>query len=281
MTSSDCSGGVLAALDFDADRLARYSRNVLLDAVGGVGQKKLWNARVLVVGAGGLGSPAALYLAAAGIGTLGIADADVVDLSNLQRQVLHFTPDVGRPKVDSAREKITALNPDVKVQPHREFVNAENARSIIADYDFVIDGTDSFAAKFLINDACVLAGKPFSHGGVTGFRGQTMTVNPGRSACYRCVFGAPPPPAAVPTCREAGVLGAVAGLLGTIQATEALKWVLGAGTPLTDAVLTLDALEMAFRRVVVRRNPHCPVCGRHPTILDLADSGQPSCPTWS
>jgi len=253
-------------IEFTEERLERYSRHVLLDGVGIAGQEKLWNARVLIIGAGGLGAPVALYLAAAGVGTLGLADADAVDLSNLQRQVIHFTPDIGKPKVISAMEKIARLNPDVEVRLHHEFVSADNITPIIADYDFIVDGTDSFASKFLINDACVIAGKPFSHGGVLRYRGQTMTVLPGKSACCRCVFHAPPPPGAAPTCRQAGVLGAVAGMLGTIQATEVLKHIVGIGTPLTDTLLTFEALEMDFHRVKVRRSERCPVCGAHPTI---------------
>jgi len=258
-------------IDLTDERLERYSRNILLDDVGIAGQEKLWNARVLIIGVGGLGAPVALYLAAAGVGTLGLADADAVDLSNLQRQVIHFTPDIGRPKVVSAREKIVALNPDVDVRVHQTFVDADNISPIIADYDFIVDGTDGFAAKFLINDACVMAGKPFSHGGISRFRGQTMTVLPGESACFRCVFRAPPSPDTVSTCRQAGVLGSVAGMLGTIQATEVLKHVVGAGKPLTDTLLTFEALEMDFRRVKVRRDARCPVCGAHPTITAPAD----------
>jgi len=258
-------------VDFTDERLKRYSRHILLDDVGIAGQEKLWKARVLIIGAGGLGAPVALYLAAAGVGTLGLADADTVDISNLQRQVIHFTPDIGKPKVISAREKIAALNSDVDVRVHQEFVDAGNILSILSDYDFIVDGTDSFAAKFLINDACVIAGKPFSHGGISRFRGQTITVLPGKSACYRCVFRAPPPAGTAPTCRQAGVLGSVAGMLGTIQATEALKYVLDVGKPLTDTLLTFEALEMDFRRVKVRRDARCPVCGARPTITAPID----------
>ncbi len=264
-------------IDFTDERLERYSRHILLRDVGIAGQQRLWNGRVLVVGAGGLGAPVALYLAAAGVGTLGIADADAVDLSNLQRQVIHFTPDVGKPKVRSAAEKIALLNPDVTVRQHHEFLTADNILDTIADYDFVIDGTDSFGAKFLINDACVIAGKPFSHGGILRFRGQTMTVLPGKSACYRCVFGAPPPPGTAPTCSQAGVLGAIAGMLGTIQAAEALKFFTGAGTPLADALLTFDALDMNFRKVPLKRNAACPVCGARPTILTPEDAAPEVC----
>jgi molybdopterin/thiamine biosynthesis adenylyltransferase len=261
---------------FTEERLERYSRHIILKEVGVKGQEQLHNARVLIIGAGGLGAPAALYLAAAGVGTLGIADADRVDLSNLQRQVIHHTADVGKAKVESAADKIRAINPDVTVRPHHGFVSAENIGTLIADYDFVLDGTDNFAAKFLINDACVLAGIPFSHGGILRFQGQTMTVLPHKSACYRCIFEAPPPVDAVPTCSQAGVLGAIAGMLGTIQAAEALKFIVGAGKLLTDALLTFDALEMNFRKVPLRRNPKCAICGDHPTITELFDEAQPA-----
>jgi molybdopterin-synthase adenylyltransferase len=264
-------------MDFTEERMERYSRHILLKEVGVEGQRRLWNARVLIIGAGGLGAPAALYLAAAGVGTLGIADGDIVELSNLQRQVIHFSEDVGKAKALSAEDKVRRINPDVKVHVHSEFVRAENILPLITQYDFVIDGTDNFAAKFLINDACVLAGRPYSHGGILMFSGQTMTVLPGKSACYRCVFPAPPPPGLVPTCAQAGVLGAVAGMLGTIQAAEALKFITGAGTPLTNALLTFEALEMAFRKVPLQRNPECPVCGVNPIIRELKDEEPAAC----
>ena len=194
-----------------------------------------------------------------------------MDLSNLQRQVIHHTPDLGKAKVESAAEKMRAINPDVTVHTYREFVAAANIGSLVAGYDFVIDGTDNFAAKFLINDACVLAGIPFSHGGILRFQGQTMTVLPHKSACYRCIFERPPPKDAVPTCSQAGVLGAIAGMLGTIQAAEALKYIVGAGHVLADSLLTFDALEMNFRKVPLRRQPACALCGDHPTITKLFD----------
>jgi molybdopterin-synthase adenylyltransferase len=215
---------------------------------------------VLIVGVGGLGSPASLYLAAAGVGTLGLIDGDVVELSNLQRQIVHETCGIGRPKVESAAEKIRRLNPDVAVRPYPERLTAANAADIVADYDFVVDATDGFESKFLVNDVCVAENKPFSHGGVQRFEGQTMTVLPGRSACYRCVFEAPPPEGSVFVCAQVGVLGAVAGMLGTIQAVEAIKCIAGAGALLTDAMLTFDALTMTFRKVPLRRNPACPTC---------------------
>lgn len=256
---------------FTEEQINRYSRHILLKEVGGKGQQKLLDGKVLVIGTGGLGSPIALYLTAAGVGTIGLADADEVDLSNLQRQVIHFTPDVGKPKVLSAKEKMEAMNPDVTVRTHQTWVTAENIAGIIREYDFVIDATDNFAAKFLINDACVLAGKPFSHGGILQFDGQTMTAVPGESACYRCIFPEPPPKEVIPTCSQAGVIGVLPGVMGTLQATEAIKFLLGAGELLTDRLLTYDALRMRFREVPLRRNPKCPLCGENPTITELHD----------
>jgi molybdopterin/thiamine biosynthesis adenylyltransferase len=264
-------------IDLSEEQLQRYSRHILLKDIGIVGQSRILESKVIIIGAGGLGSPAALYLAAAGVGTIGIADADTVDLTNLQRQIIHFTKDVGNPKVLSAKEKMNALNPGVTVQTFHTFVSADNIIEIIKDFDFVIDGTDNFAAKFLINDACVLAKKPYSHGGILRFTGQTMTVVPGASACYRCVFPKPPPKNAVPTCSQAGVLGGIAGMLGTIQAVEALKFVTGSGTLLTNAMLTFDAMEMDFRKIKFSRNPACPLCGNAPSITDVLDEEQPAC----
>ncbi|CAH2031996.1 HesA/MoeB/ThiF family protein [Trichlorobacter ammonificans] len=253
------------------EQIERYSRHIILKEVGGTGQRKLLDGRVLIIGAGGLGAPIALYLAAAGVGTIGIADADDVDLSNLQRQVIHFTPDIGTPKVESARRKMQAINPDVTVVTYKEWISAANIAAIIAEYDFVIDGTDNFAAKFLINDACVLAGKPYSHGGILQFDGQTITVQPGESACYRCIFPEPPPKDAIPTCSRAGVIGVLPGVVGTIQATEAIKFLLGTGELLTNRLLTYSALRMKFREVPLKRSPTCPVCGDHPVITELRD----------
>jgi len=258
------------------DQILRYSRQILLKDVGGAGQEKILSSKVLVIGTGGLGAPAALYLAAAGVGTIGIVDGDNVDISNLQRQVIHFTKDIDRPKVVSAREKMEAINPDVKVVTYEERVFASNISGIIEGYDFIIDGTDNFPAKFLINDACVMGKKPFSHGGILRFDGQTMTHVPG-SACYRCVFKNPPPKGAVPTCSEAGILGPVAGMLGTIQAAEALKYVLGKGKLLTDRLLIFNAFNMEFREVKFSRNPTCPICGDKPVITELIDQEQPAC----
>ncbi|TBV80694.1 MAG: molybdopterin-synthase adenylyltransferase MoeB [Desulfobulbaceae bacterium] len=264
-------------MEYSAAQLERYSRHIILAEVGVEGQDKIAAAKVLIIGAGGLGSPAALYLAAAGIGTIGIVDGDVVDLSNLQRQIAHHTRDVGRDKVLSAAEKMTAINPDIRVRPHQMLLDAANIREVIRDYDFVIDGTDNFPTKFLVNDACVLEDIPFSHGGILRFDGQTMTVVPGKSSCYRCTFRQPPPPDAVPTCSQAGVLGAIAGMLGTIQATEALKYVTEIGQLLTDTLLSFDALSMRFRRVPLRRQSSCPLCGTNPTITELVDYQQNAC----
>lgn len=252
-------------------QVERYSRHILLKDVGGVGQQKLLDGRVLIIGAGGLGSPAALYLVAAGVGTIGITDADAVDVTNLQRQVIHFTPDVGKPKTQSAAEKMRAINPDVTVIPIQEWIGAANIARLVAGYDFVIDATDNFASKFLINDACVLGGKPYSHGGVLRFDGQTLTVKPRESACYRCLFPKPPPRDAIPTCAQAGVLGVLPGVLGLIQATEAIKFLLGLGDLLTGRLLTYNALAMRFREVPVKRNPRCPVCGDASTITEVRD----------
>ena len=260
---------------FSDKQLRRYQRHLSLREVGFKGQQKLLASKVLCVGAGGLGSPALYCLAAAGVGTIGIAEGDVVDDSNLQRQILHFTEDVGRPKLASAREKLEKINPDVKVVEHPGWLTAENALEIISQYDFVLDGTDNFPAKFLINDACVIAGKPFSHAGILRFEGQAMTVVPGKSRCYRCLFREPPPAEAVPSCAEAGVLGAIAGVMGTLQATEALKCLLGKGDLLTDRLLIFDALAMRFREIKGARDPGCAVCGDHPTITAPIDYGRP------
>ncbi|MDR0613088.1 MAG: molybdopterin-synthase adenylyltransferase MoeB [Dysgonamonadaceae bacterium] len=263
-------------MNFTEEQIVRYSRHILLQDVGVEGQEKINAGKVLIVGAGGLGAPIAFYLAAAGVGTVGIIDGDVVDLSNLQRQIIHFTADVNKPKVISAKEKINQLNPDVNVITYRELFTSENAFDIIKDYGFIVDGTDNFPVKFLINDACVMAGKPFSHGGILRFEGQTLTYVPG-SACYRCLFNSPPPPNAVPTCSQAGVLGAIAGMLGTIQAAEALKYFTGVGELLTNRLLTFNAKSMDFRKITARRASSCPVCGEHPSITRLIDYEQAAC----
>jgi molybdopterin-synthase adenylyltransferase len=264
-------------MQFTDDQITRYSRHILLPEVGGKGQKKLSQSKILIVGAGGLGSPAALYLAAAGVGTLGLIDSDVVDLSNLQRQVIHHTPDLGRPKVESAKEKILAINPDTNVVLYYDRLVAKNALEVIRGYDVVIDGVDNFPAKFLINDACYLADKPLVHGGILRFDGRVTTIIPRQSACYRCVFKNPPPPGLVASCQEAGVIGVLAGIIGTLQATEALKLVLKIGQPLTDRLLDFDARRTAFREIKTRRNPNCPLCGEQPTITELFDHEPESC----
>jgi len=263
-------------MDFTDIQIERYSRHIILKEVGVEGQIKLLEGKVLIVGAGGLGAPAALYLAAAGVGTIGIIDSDVVDITNLQRQIIHTTPDIDRPKVISAKEKIEKINPDVKVITYQELLTADNIKEIISEYDFILDGTDNFPTKFLINDACVLLGKPFSHGGILKFDGQTMTYTPG-NACYRCVFNSPPPKGLVPTCSQAGVLGSVAGMLGTIQATEVLKYLTGIGELLTNRFLIFNALSMSFRSIQFKRNENCPVCGTNPTITELIQEEMPVC----
>jgi len=259
------------------EQIERYSRHIILPEVGGAGQEKLLSGRVLLIGAGGLGSPAGLYLAAAGVGTIGVMDADEVDLTNLQRQVFHHTADLGRPKVESAAEEMTAINPDVAVNTYRERFTAANALDILPDYDFVIDGTDNFPSKFLVADACHFAGKPYSHAGILRFDGQTMTVKPGETACYRCVFNSPPPAGVVPSCSQAGVLGVLAGVVGSLQATEAIKYILEKGDLLTDTLLVYNALKASFRKVPLKRNPACPLCGENPTITELKEVEQPAC----
>ncbi len=258
-------------------QIERYSRHIILEQVGGVGQEKLLSSKVLIIGAGGLGAPAGLYLAAAGIGTIGIVDGDNVDLSNLQRQIIHHTADVGTEKIKSAESKMLAINPDVKVRTYHQWARAENIREIIRDYDFVIDGTDNFGAKFLVNDACYFEKVPFSHAGILRFDGQLLTVLPGETTCYRCIFDAPPPADAVPSCSQAGVLGVLAGVIGSLQATEAIKYVLGIGDLLSDTLLTYNALTMDFRRVQLNRNPDCRLCGENPEITELKDEEQVAC----
>ena len=260
------------------EQIERYSRHIILKEVGVKGQKKLLNAKVLIIGAGGLGAPAAMYLAAAGVGTIGIVDADEVDLSNLQRQIIHATADIGKPKVKSAKETMNAMNPDVEVKTYHKFVDSTNIRELIREYDFVIDGTDNFPAKFLINDACVMEKKPFSHAGIIRFKGQLMTYVPGEGPCYRCVFKNPPPKDAVPTCKQAGVIGAMGGVIGSLQAMEAIKYIVGVGELLTGKLLTYDAINQEFRKIKLPSDTHkCPVCGDHPTITELIDYEQEVC----
>jgi molybdopterin/thiamine biosynthesis adenylyltransferase len=266
-------------MELTEEQIHRYSRHILLPEVGGTGQKTLLESSVLVIGAGGLGSPVALYLAAAGVGHIGLVDMDHVDLSNLQRQIIHRTADVGRLKTESAREKVLQLNPDVRVTTYPFPLMAENATGVVQGYDVIVDGTDNFAAKFLINDLAILTDTPLVHAGILRFVGQVLTVIPKKSACYRCLFREPPPAGAVPTCSEAGVLGVIAGVIGTIQGTEVLKILLNRGDLLADRLLTYDALPAAFRNVKVRRNPKCAVCGENPTITELQDYEQPVCTT--
>lgn len=258
-------------IPFTEEQIRRYSRHVILGEVGGKGQQKLLASRVLIVGAGGLGSPAALYLAAAGVGTIGIIDADAVDLSNLQRQVLHSTKDLDRPKVFSAQDRMQELNPDVQVVPYPIRLGAHNAREIIDRYDLVVEGSDNFPTKFLTNDACVMLDKPLVMAGLLRFEGQLFVILPKRGPCYRCIFRHPPPPGLIPSCQEAGVLGAVAGVLGTLQAVEAVKILLGVGEPLSGKILLFDALDGQFRAVSARRDPDCPICSDHPAITELAE----------
>jgi adenylyltransferase/sulfurtransferase len=256
------------------DELARYARHLILPEVGVEGQQKLKAARVLCVGAGGLGSPLALYLAAAGVGTLGLVDFDVVDASNLQRQILHTTTDVGRKKLDSAEEKLAALNPAVHVVKHDVMLSSANALEILKDYDIVADGTDNFPTRYLVNDACVLLGKPNVYGSVFRFEGQASVFATREGPCYRCLYPEPPPPGMVPSCAEGGVLGILPGLIGIIQATEAIKLILGNGEPLIGRLLLVDALAMRFRELKLKKNPECPVCGAHPTVTVLIDYQQ-------
>lgn len=256
------------------DQISRYSRHILLPEVGGAGQKKLLNAKVLIIGAGGLGAPVAYYLAAAGIGKIGIVDGDVVEISNLQRQIIHSTKDIGKSKAQSAREKMTALNPDIEVVTYETRVNSENILDIIKDYDAVVDGTDNFPTRYLVNDACVMAGKPLFHGGVFRFDGQAITIIPGQSACYRCLFPEPPPQGLVPSCQEAGILGVVVGTIGLIQATEVVKYFLGKGDLLTNRLIVYNALKMNFRTVKVPKDDHCAVCSENRTITELIDYQQ-------
>ncbi len=266
-------------MNLSDDQMERYSRHIILREVGPEGQEKIAGARVLIVGAGGLGSAAALYLAAAGTGNIGLIDGDAVEMTNLQRQVIHFTADIGKPKVESAAEKIRALNPHVKIDIYNELLDAGNISGITGKYDFIIDGTDNFPAKFLINDACCFARKPFSHAGILRFEGQTITVLPGQSTCYRCIFREAPPAGAVPSCSQAGVLGVLGGTLGVIQATEALKYLLGCGELLIDNLLFYSSKEMSFHKIKANRDPNCPICGDNPTITELRDEAQIECPS--
>jgi molybdopterin/thiamine biosynthesis adenylyltransferase len=257
--------------ELSREEIRRYSRHLVMPEVGLDGQRRLKAARVLVVGVGGLGSPAAMYLAAAGVGTLGLVDFDAVELSNLHRQILHGTPDVGRPKLHSAVDRLSALNPEVVLEPHETVLTAENALDLVRAYDVVVDGTDNFATRYLVNDACVLARRPNVYGSIFRFEGQAAVFAAPGGPCYRCLHPQPPPPGLVPTCEEGGVLGVLPGVIGAIQATEAIKLVLGIGEPLVGRLLVYDALRMRVRDIRLPRDPDCPVCGEHPTIRELGD----------
>ncbi len=265
-------------MSFSEEQINRYARHILLDGVGGVGQEKLLQSRVLVIGAGGLGSPVLLYLAAAGVGTLGVVDDDVVDLSNLQRQIVHSTGSIGAPKVESAKQTLAAINPDVTVITHRERINPDNALDLISDYDIVADGCDNFATRFLVNDACYLAKKTLVSAAILRFDAQLYTFKAfedgekgeGHGPCYRCIFPEPPPEGQIPTCAEAGVLGALCGMAGSLQATEVLKELLRLGESLSGSLIVYDGLGTTFRKISVKPDPGCPLCGDAPTITDLS-----------
>ena len=267
------NGGFKWVQDFQytPEQLIRYSRHFLLTEVGEDGQAKLLQARVLMVGAGGLGSPSAYYLAAAGVGTIGIIDNDVVDISNLQRQILHANDRVGMPKVESAKKTLEGLNPDVKVIPYQAKLTSENIMEILKEYDLVVDGCDNFPTRYLVNDACVLAGKPNVHGSIFQFEGQATVFYPGKGPCYRCLYPEPPPAEMAPSCAEAGVLGVLPGLIGTIEALEAIKIILGKGDSLIGRLLCFNTLTMEINDLKLRRDPNCPLCGDHPTIHELID----------
>jgi len=256
------------------DEVKRYSRHLIMPEVGVEGQRKLKAAKVLCIGAGGLGSPVAMYLAAAGVGTIGIVDFDVVDFSNLQRQILHSTPDVGKPKLQSAKEKLNALNPEIEIRTHEVALSSQNAMELFAPYDIIVDGTDNFPTRYLVNDACVLLGKPNAYGSIFRFEGQASVFATKEGPCYRCLYPEPPPPGLVPSCAEGGVLGVLPGMIGMIQATETVKLIMGIGEPLIGRFLLYDALRMRFRELKLRKDPDCPVCGTHPTVTKLIDYEQ-------
>ncbi|NUM55842.1 MAG: molybdopterin-synthase adenylyltransferase MoeB [Candidatus Hydrogenedentes bacterium] len=261
-------------VELSPQEIARYSRHLIMPEVAMEGQKRLKAAKVLLIGAGGLGSPLGLYLAAAGVGRIGIVDFDVVDYSNLQRQVMHTTNDVGRRKIESAADHLRAINPEIEIETHETRITSANALGLIEPYDIVIDGTDNFPTRYLTNDACVLLGKPNIYGSIYRFEGQASVFATKGGPCYRCLFSEPPPPGAVPSCAEGGVLGILPGVIGCIQATEAIKLILGKGRPLIGRLLLYDALEMKFREVKIKRNPECPICGDNPSIRELIDYEQ-------
>jgi sulfur-carrier protein adenylyltransferase/sulfurtransferase len=258
-------------IDFTDEQIERYSRHIILPEVGGEGQSRLLESKVLLVGAGGLGSPAAFYLAAAGVGNMGIIDFDTVDLSNLQRQIIHNTERIGMLKTESAKKTIAALNPDVKVTVFNERLSSENIMRLFDGYDYILDGTDNFATRYLINDACVMTGKTNIHGSIFRFEGQVTVFKPGDGPCYRCLYPEPPPPGLVPNCQEGGVLGVLAGVIGNLQVVETLKLILGKGETLVGSLLLYDALKTEFRKLKLRKDPQCPVCGDNPTITKLID----------
>jgi len=258
-------------IEFTDEQIERYSRHIILPEVGGAGQQKMLEARILLLGAGGLGSPAAYYLAAAGIGNLGIVDFDQVDLSNLQRQIIHSTERIGMLKTESAKKTIQALNPDVNVTLYNEKIDSSNIISIIKDYDYVVDGSDNFPTRYLVNDACVMENKTLIHGSIYRFEGQVTVFKPNSGPCYRCLYPEPPPPGMVPNCQEGGVLGVLAGVIGNLQVVEVLKLILGIGKPLVGKLLIYDALNTEFRNLRLRRDVNCPMCGEKPTIKELVD----------
>lgn len=264
-------------MEFTEEQIQRYSRHIILSEVGGKGQKKLLSAKVFIVGAGGLGCPVGYYLTAAGVGTIGIIDNDTVELSNLQRQIAHSIHTLGIPKVESAKRTFEALNPDVRIVAIKDRITKDNIIDLIKDYDIVVDGSDNFPTRYLVNDACVMLGKPLVSGAILRFEGQVTTILPGEGHCYRCLFEEPPPPGLVPSCQEAGVLGVLPGVVGALQATEVLKLILGKGEVLKNELLIYNALNTSFRKIKVKRNPHCPVCGDNPTIKELIDYSEGYC----
>jgi len=258
-------------IEFTDEQIERYSRHIILPEVGGAGQQKMLEARILLLGAGGLGSPAAYYLAAAGIGNLGIVDFDQVDLSNLQRQIIHSTERIGMLKTESAKKTIQALNPDVNVTLYNEKIDSSNIISIIKDYDYIVDGSDNFPTRYLVNDACVMENKTLIHGSIYRFEGQVTVFKPNSGPCYRCLYPEPPPPGMSPNCQEGGVLGVLAGIIGNLQVVEVLKLILGIGEPLVGKLLIYDALKTEFRNLNLRKDASCPLCGEEPTIKELID----------
>ena len=264
-------------MEFTEEQLQRYSRHIILPEVGGRGQAKIINAKVVIIGAGGLGCPVGYYLTAAGVGTIGLIDNDVVEISNLQRQIAHSVHTIGMLKVESAEKTFKALNPDVNIIAHKVRISKDNILDLIRDYDIVVDGSDNFPTRYLVNDACVMAHKPLVSGAILKFEGQVTTIIPGEGHCYRCLFEEPPPAGLVPSCQEAGVLGVLTGVVGSLQATEVLKLILGKGEPLKNSLLVYDALKTIFRRVKVPKNPNCAVCGEKPTITELIDYNEGYC----